>query len=201
MTPAAAAVLIFVRAPERGRVKTRLAAGIGAEAALRVYTRLAHHAVAQALALAPEAAVRVCFTPAHAGERVRRWLGEGPTYRPQGAGDLGERLERAFGEAFADGYESVLVIGSDLPDLSTTLLRHALRLLEEREAVLGPARDGGYYLLGLRRHLPELFQGIAWSTERVFAQTLARLRAAGIEPALLETLADVDVAADLPGSL
>lgn len=198
MTHPEPAILVFVRAPEPGRVKTRLAAEIGAEAALRVYTRLARHTLAEALALAPQVTVRVHFTPAGAAAAVRRWLGEGADYLPQGAGDLGERLEQAFREAFMAGFAPVVVVGSDLPHLSASLLQRALELLEEEDAVLGPARDGGYYLLGLRRDLPGLFEDISWSTDRVFAQTLARLRAAGVEPALLETLSDVDVAADLP---
>lgn len=197
MTHPGGAILVFVRAPEPGRVKTRLAAEIGVEAALRVYTRLARHTLAEALALAPEVAVRVHFTPAAAAAAVRRWLGEGPTYLPQRAGGLGERLEQAFREAFTAGFARVVVVGSDLPHLSASLLHRALELLEEQEAVLGPARDGGYYLLGLRRDLPGLFEDISWSTDRVFSQTLARLQAAGIEPVLLETLSDVDIAADL----
>jgi rSAM/selenodomain-associated transferase 1 len=190
------AVLVFVRAPEAGRVKTRLAAEIGAAAALRVYVRLAEHAVAQARASG--ASVRVHFTPAEAGEAVRGWLGESAEYLPQREGDLGERMRRAFDEAFAAGHGQVVVVGSDLPDVSAELLRRAFALLERHEAVLGPARDGGYYLLGLRRPVPEVFRGIAWSTPEVFAATVARLRTAGIEPALLETLADVDEAEDLP---
>lgn len=190
------AVLVFVRAPEAGRVKTRLAAEIGAEAALRVYVRLAEHAAAEARASG--AAVRVHFTPADAEAAVRGWLGEPAAYLPQAGGDLGERMRAAFEDAFAAGFRRVAVVGSDLPGLSAELLRRALTLLESREAVLGPARDGGYYLLGLRRMVPEPFRGIAWSTDSVFRETVARLRAVGVEPALLEEMADVDVAADLP---
>ncbi len=190
------AVLVFVRAPQAGRVKTRLAAGIGAPAALRVYVRLAEHALAQARASG--AAVRVHFTPADAGEAVRAWLGPGAEYLPQAAGDLGERMRGAFDAAFAAGFRRVVIIGSDLPGLSAALLGRAFALLDGREAVLGPARDGGYYLLGLRRPVSGVFGGIAWSTGEVFAATVARLREAGIEPALLEALADLDEAADLP---
>jgi len=187
---------VFVRAPEAGRVKTRLAAEVGAEAALRVYVRLAEHALAEARAAG--AAVRVHFTPAGAEAAVRGWLGGPADYLPQAEGDLGERLERAFAEAFAAGFRRVVVIGSDLPELSAEVLRRAAVLLDGYAAVLGPARDGGYYLLGLRAPLPEVFRGIPWSTDAVLARTLDRLRAAGIEPALLETLGDVDEAADLP---
>ncbi|HEX2094514.1 MAG TPA: TIGR04282 family arsenosugar biosynthesis glycosyltransferase [Longimicrobiaceae bacterium] len=196
MTSPRSAILVFVRAPEAGRVKTRLAAEIGAEAALRVYVRLAEHALAEARAAGAE--VRVHFTPAEAEATVRGWLGSSAAYLPQGEGELGERLHRAFDQAFADGFERVLVIGSDLPGLSAGRLRRALELLEERGAVLGPAWDGGYYLLGLRAPVPGVFEGIPWSTERVLARTLERLRAAGVEPALLEPLRDVDRAADLP---
>lgn len=190
------AVLVFVRAPEAGRVKTRLAAEIGGEAALRVYVRLAEHALEQARAAGAE--VRVHYTPADAGERVQAWLGPGAAYLPQAEGDLGERMRDAFDAAFAAGFRRVVIIGSDLPDLSAELLRRAFALLDAGEAVLGPARDGGYWLLGLRRPVPEVFRGIAWSTAEVFAETVARLRAEGIEPALLEVLSDVDEAADLP---
>jgi uncharacterized protein len=190
-------VLVFVRAPEAGRVKTRLAAEIGAEAALRVYRRLAEHALIQAQAVAG-AAVRVHFTPAGAGEAVRAWLGEGAAYLPQADGDLGARMEAAFADAFAAGFRRVATIGSDLPDLSADVLRRTFALLETREAVIGPARDGGYYLLGLTRPVPGLFGGIAWSTGEVFARTMEKLAAAGIEPAVLGERADVDEARDLP---
>ncbi|HEU0079716.1 MAG TPA: TIGR04282 family arsenosugar biosynthesis glycosyltransferase [Longimicrobiaceae bacterium] len=190
------AVLVFVRAPQAGRVKTRLAAAIGEAAALRVYVRLAEHAVAQARESG--AALRVHFTPADAGEAVRAWLGAGAAYLPQAEGDLGERMRSAFEAAFAAGFRRVVVVGSDLPELTAALLRRALDLLDGHDAVLGPARDGGYWLLGLRRPVPEAFAGIAWSTAGVLDRTVARLRAEGIEPALLEPLGDVAEAADLP---
>jgi rSAM/selenodomain-associated transferase 1 len=192
------AILVFVRAPEAGRVKTRLAAEIGDDAALHVYRRLAEHAVAEARALAPDAAVRIHYTPAEGGEAVRAWLGQDADYLPQAEGDLGARMRAAFADAFAAGHPRVVIIGSDLPDLSAGVLRRALRLLDAHPAVLGPAMDGGYYLLGLREMVPGVFDGIAWSTEGVFDATLARLHEAGCAPALLEPLRDVDVAADLP---
>lgn len=192
------AVLIFVRAPELGRVKTRLAAEIGAEAALRVYRRLAEHAVAEARALEPRASVRVHFTPADAGDSVRAWLGGGPAYLPQADDDLGGRMRAAFAEAFAAGFRRVVIIGSDLPDVSAGLLRDAFARLDSAPVVLGPARDGGYYLLGMREMVGGVFAGVPWSTDRVLARTMEILSGAGIEPALLPMLADVDEAGDLP---
>jgi rSAM/selenodomain-associated transferase 1 len=191
------AILIFARVPELGRVKTRLAAEIGAEAALAVYIRLARHTVREALVLAPRVAIRVHFTPPDAGD-AGRWLGPEPTYIPQAEGDLGQRLDRAFRDAFTEGFTRVIVIGSDLPDLTTARLRNALAQLERNEAVIGPSFDGGYYLLGLRRLMPEIFRDITWSTATVFGETVERLRMAGVEPAVLETLRDVDRAEDLP---
>jgi uncharacterized protein len=193
------AVLVFVRAPEPGSVKTRLAAAIGNDAALRIYRRLAEHTLREAAALAGEGVqVRVHHTPAHAGDSVRAWLGAGPVYLPQAEGDLGARMEDAFARAFTEGAERVVIVGSDLPELSSELLCRAFDLLDGHPAVLGPARDGGYYLLGLMRPIAGIFDGIAWSTAEVLGATLARFRAAEIEPAMLEALADVDEVGDLP---
>ena len=188
--------LVFVRAPEAGRVKTRLAASLGAEGALRVYRRLAEHTLREARALGGE--VRVHFTPADAGDEVRAWLGDGPRYLPQSPGDLGARMEAAFRAAFDDGADRVVIIGSDLPEIAAALLRRAFAVLESHAAVIGPARDGGYYLLGMRTMIDGLFDGIPWSTDEVLARTLDRLAAAGIQPALLDTLSDVDEVGDLP---
>lgn len=196
--PSTDAVLIFVRAPQAGRVKTRLAAEIGAGAALRVYRRLAEHAVGEARALGPGVALRIHFTPGDSGDEVRGWLGEPGGYLPQADADLGARMRTAFEDAFAAGFRRVVIIGSDLPDLSAEVLRRAFALLDAHPAVLGPAADGGYWLLGMREMIGGVFDGIAWSTGGVLAATLARMRAAGVHPALLETLADVDTAADLP---
>ncbi len=193
-------MLVFVRAPEPGRVKTRLAAAIGAEGALRVYQRLAEHTLAEVRSLAAESVeVRVHYTPAGAGAAVRKWLGDGPLYLPQAeSDDLGMRMRDAFTRAFADGVERVVIVGSDLPDLTAPLLRRAFDELDAHPAVLGPARDGGYYLLGLRGMIDGIFTGVPWSTPDVLTATLERFRAAGEEPVLLEELADVDEAEDLP---
>jgi uncharacterized protein len=192
-------VLVFVRAPERGRVKTRLAAEVGDDAALAVYRALAERAFAAARVSGAD--VRVHCTPAGAAGAVERWLGPGAAYLPQGEGGLGERMRAAFDAAFAAGYRRVAVIGSDLPAMSAALLEEAFRRLEDAPAVVGPAADGGYYLLALRGPVPGVFDGIDWSTPVVLRQTLDRLAAAGIRPALLGTHRDVDAAADLTPEL
>ena len=192
-------LLVFVRAPWAGHVKTRLASAIGSQAALRVYRRLAEHTLAEARALEAEGVeVRIHHAPSGAGDDVRAWLGQGPVYLPQAEGDLGVRMRDAFERAFADGADQVVIVGSDLPALSASLLRRAFGLLDESSAVLGPARDGGYWLLGMRQMIGGVFDGIRWSTPDVLAATLDRLRAADVHPAMLETLADVDEVGDLP---
>ncbi|HVH12616.1 MAG TPA: TIGR04282 family arsenosugar biosynthesis glycosyltransferase [Longimicrobium sp.] len=193
------AILVFVRAPEAGAVKTRLAAAIGDDAALRIYRRLAEHTVCEAAALdADGVQLRLQYTPADAGDDVRGWLGARAFYLPQAEGDLGARMEDAFARAFADGADQVVIVGSDLPEMSAALLRQAFALLDAHPAVLGPARDGGYYLLGLTRPVGGVFDGIAWSTPDVLAATIKRFHAAGIEPALLDELGDVDEVEDVP---
>ncbi|HEX2210839.1 MAG TPA: TIGR04282 family arsenosugar biosynthesis glycosyltransferase [Longimicrobium sp.] len=192
-------ILVFVRAPEPGRVKTRLAAAIGDDAAARIYRSLAEHTMAEVRAFAAEGVeVRVHYAPADAGDGVRAWLGDGPAYLPQADGDLGMRMMDAFARAFADGAERVVIVGSDLPRISAPLLRRAFHVLDAHPAVIGPARDGGYYLLGLREMATGIFDGIAWSTPRVLRATLERFSAAGIGPAILEELVDVDTVDDLP---
>jgi rSAM/selenodomain-associated transferase 1 len=193
------AVLVFVRAPQPGRVKTRLAAAIGDPAALAVYRRLAGHTLAEVRALAADGVeVRVHYAPADAGDEMRAWLGDGPLYLPQADGDLGARMKDAFARAFGDGAERVVIVGSDLPEVSAALLRRAFELLDAHPAVIGPASDGGYYLLGLRGMADGIFDGMEWSTPHVLRTTVERFGAAGVRPAALEVLADVDTVDDLP---
>lgn len=190
------AVLVFVRAPVAGTVKTRLARSVGDETALRLYRRLGETAVRAALETG--AAVRVHHTPDDAASLVRGWLGERVTLLGQDTGDLGDRMARAFSAAFAEGFTRVLIVGSDLPEITPGLLLDGFAALDRRSAVLGPAADGGYWLLGLREPAPSIFREMAWSTARVFEETRRRLAAAGRDPALLPVLRDVDEVEDLP---
>ena len=130
-------------------------------------------------------------------DAARAWLGDAISIREQGDGDLGARMERATREAFAEGAGAVVLIGGDCPQLTATTLGVAFAALREKEIVLGPAADGGYYLIGLRRARPELFRGIAWSTDAVLAQTLAAARDSTVECHLLDRLRDVDEPDDL----
>jgi rSAM/selenodomain-associated transferase 1 len=137
------------------------------------------------------------YTPPERRADFEAWLGPDFRYEAQSEGDLGARLEGAFERAFAEGAARVVVVGTDCPGLDGSHLAMAFEGLRGADAVLGPAADGGYYLLGLTRLLREVFRGIPWSTERTLAETLDRLRTGGHSVVLLPTLRDVDRPEDL----
>ena len=168
---------------------------LGPEGAARLHRRLTEHAagVARAAGATGDAGVTVCTTRGSTVSRdFRSWLGRDLGYATQPAGDLGVRLRQAFASAFRGGARRVVAFGADVPDLSPAILHQALAGLREHDVVLGPAADGGYYLIGMKRDRPELFAGIDWGTERVCAQTRAAIGRLGLSVAELPTLSDVD---------
>jgi len=189
--PSRARILLFAKAPVAGRVKTRLVPALGEEGAARLARRMLCATLREAQASGLD--VELCGEP-----DARLWgpVSLGVALSAQGEGDLGERLSRASRRTIAAG-APVLLIGADCPALDAARLRAAAAALERHDAVLHPARDGGYVLLGLRRFDPSLFDGIGWSGPDVAAQTIARIRALGWTLDLRETLADVDAPADL----
>ena len=184
---------MFVKAPRPGLVKTRLGQAIGATAACAAYRSLVERVVAQMECLRE---VELRFSPDDAVEEIRPWLREDWRAAPQGNGALGERLARGFSEAFAEGCTRVVAIGSDCPDASADDVREAWQILESSEVVLGPASDGGYWLIGLRQPQPGLLGGISWGSESVLAETLHRAKAMRLQVQLLRILADIDTEQD-----
>lgn len=182
-------VIVFVKAPRPGRVKTRLAEAIGEEEAAAAYRWMLGRLLDN---LASLSGVELRFTPDQAGEEIGRWLRGDWSARPQGRGDLGRRMEAAFGEAFANGAGRVVVIGSDCPLVERSDIEAAWEALGSNELVLGPARDGGYWLIGLTRNEPVLFRGMRWSQPTVLRRTLERARRRKLRICLLRELADVD---------
>ncbi len=185
-------LVIFTRFPVSGRAKTRLIPALGADGAAQLQRRMTEYTLKQALAV--EVPVEVRFTGGSV-DQMRQWLGTRPTYVDQGEGDLGERMNRAFQEHFDRGARRVIILGCDCPENRSENIARAFQLLKKEPCVIGPAHDGGYYLIGLNRPQPELFQGIAWGTAQVLEQTLA------VSPGkikLLQALSDVDEAEDLP---
>lgn len=178
-------VALFTRWPEPGRAKTRLIPALGAESAAALHRRLTERAVAACRASGLEVEVRVTGAPL---ADFAAWLGADLLLVDQGDGDLGARLARAA----ASG--SVLLVGADIPDLTADRLRRAAAALSDAPVVIGPAEDGGYWLLGIAAAMPALFEDVSWGTSAVFAETVAKL---GTPPVLLETLADLDRPEDL----
>lgn len=187
-------LLIFARHPVLGQGKTRLAHTIGPEAALHVYHELLAHTRAAAAGVAATKTLWLAGEPA-AENAFARWPGY--QQRPQPPGDLGQRMHAAFAEAFAAGAPAAVAIGTDCPELTAAHLTAAFRHLATHDAVVGPALDGGYYLLGTRALVPDFFQNKPWSTATVLADTLADAARLGLRVAHLASLADVDTAEDL----
>ncbi len=189
----------MLKYPQPGAVKTRLIPALGEKRSCDLYRNLVCHTLGEARRFASKYAVSLtaCVADAPDGQAVHQWLGQGIYFQSQGNGDLGQRMEHAVQGAFTEGVPSVVVIGTDCPELTAEHLHSAFGALERKDVVLGPAADGGYYLIGMRRFMPELFRGIQWSSERVLKQTLAAARAAQLECELLDPLHDLDHPVDL----
>jgi len=191
-------LVVFVKYPEPGSVKTRLAAGIGAHEAAAVYCRLVALTMEHIVPREPTAYDRIVYADPHCSlDYYRNWLPCMKQFALQQGDCLGGRMHAAFSESFAAGYSKVALIGSDCPDVSSLLIQDALNLLDDCDAVLGPAFDGGYYLIALKRDCEQLFKGIDWGTGRVMQQTIERLEGARLSRALLPVLRDVDRIEDL----
>lgn len=188
-------LIVFARVPELGQVKTRLAADLGESPALAIYRSLAEHTVALARRV-PNCEVEVRYIPADGHDVIARWLGTDLLLRPQGAGDLGERMSRAIDEAFQEGLTAVAVIGTDCPSLSPDVVERAFERLDNGDIVFGPASDGGYYLIALRAPYAVLFEDIPWSSSETLRRTLAVASERGLRTRLLEEHSDIDTGED-----
>lgn len=199
--PVDAQILIFARYPVPGKAKTRLIPAIGPEGAALLHRRMTEHVVAMARSAVRNMGRRsigitFCYTGAPL-KAFQTWLGHDLSYLPQPSGDLGFRMLWAFKMAFLDSAGAAVVIGCDLPDLTADIIEQALDRLEKSNIVLGPAVDGGYYLLGMKSLHPGVLAGIDWGTAYVYQQTCHRIKALGLDVAELPTLRDVDLPEDL----
>ena len=186
-------LLIFVKNPELGKVKTRLAATLGDERALHIYRQLLERTRAVTRPLASDKIVY--YTPTV--QYDDQWETAHYQKAQQTDGDLGERMSQAFAAGFAQGYQRICIIGSDCYQLTTAILRQAFEALAAHDMVMGPSTDGGYYLLGMRQPHPELFQNKHWSTASVGKDTIATAEQQHLRWHALPTLTDIDEEADL----
>jgi uncharacterized protein len=191
-------LILFARFPEPGCVKTRLIPALGAEGAAALYRRLVLRTLRTALAAsrACDAELEVRFTGGDE-KAIHHWLGDGVICRAQSDGDLGRRMAGAIEDSFREGARAAVIVGSDCPELTADRLAAAFDKLSQASVVFGPARDGGYYLVGLTPPVPQLFRDVHWSTGTVLTESIFISREAGIEPILLAPLSDLDVPGDL----
>jgi uncharacterized protein len=186
-------VVIFTRYPEPGTTKTRLIPVLGAAGAADLHRHLTEQTVTTVMDLAREQPidVTVCYEGGSVA-KMGSWLGPHVQLFRQCEGDLGERMLAAFEESFQAGAKQVVLIGTDLPGLSGSIVERAFCELESHDAVFGPADDGGYYLVALKSLQPALFVNMTWSTDTVLSETLERAHSLGLSTALVKSLHDVD---------
>ncbi|MGF1601896.1 MAG: TIGR04282 family arsenosugar biosynthesis glycosyltransferase [Thermosynechococcaceae cyanobacterium] len=189
-------IILFVKDPQPGQVKTRLGRSIGNEQAAELYTCFAQDVLTTIQKL--PATPLIFFAPPDAQPQIEQWL-RGQQYYPQQGNALGGRMSHAFSQCFTQGYKRALIVGSDSPDLPLGYLEEALQQLAAEQVVIGPSEDGGYYALGFTfaNYCPDVFDGIAWSTEEVRSQTLNILAAHQRSVHLLPTWYDVDTLNEL----
>jgi len=190
-------VIVFSKIPQRGRVKTRLIPAIGEVQALLLYEAMIRHTLETVEKSGVPAQISYCGT----GDPMKSFSGFRSSFSilSQKGTDLGERMANAFEEVFENAGERAVLIGCDIPQLTTELLRRAFDCLGSSDTVFGPADDGGYYLVGLNRNafIPDLFTDIGWGSEWVLKQTLEKISAHGLSVEMLDQLLDVDTSQDL----
>lgn len=184
-------LMVFVRNPELGKCKTRLAATIGDCAALDIYLYLLRHTASFTQNV--EAHKEVHYSHFVDGDDL--WDAVHFHKKLQQGADLGARMQQGFADGFAQGHQKIIIIGSDMYQLGTEDINHAFGLLDTHDYVLGPAADGGYYLLGMKQPTPALFQHKNWGTNTVLQHTLEDLK--GTNTALLEIKNDIDTYDDV----
>jgi rSAM/selenodomain-associated transferase 1 len=190
------ALIIFQKKPELGKVKTRLAATIGQAKAMEAYQLLLQHTHEQVSLVQCDVFVYFEKEIDPGFVRDRRY-----TAALQSSGDLGHKMKTALKEVFVQGHQKAIIIGSDCPDLDHEVLEEAVDQLSANDLVIGPAKDGGYYLIGMKELHDTLFENMPWSTAEVSLKTFAEANRLGLKTALLPELSDVDVYEDLGDDL
>ena len=198
-----ARLIIFTRYPEPGKTKTRLIPVLGEQGAADLQRRMTEHLISKIRNLLPSRSLSIEIRYAGGNEtRLQNWLGPKFSYHSQQPGDIGRRMRLAFDDAFQAGVDAAVIIGTDIPGITPDILRHAFNCLKDRDLVFGPARDGGYYLIGMNKGSwskanPPIFEEIRWSSASVLSKTLEIAANLGLSHILLKKLDDVDRPEDL----
>lgn len=194
-----ACLIVFVKEPIPGRVKTRLTPRITPDEAAKLYKAFTLDIISNARKLKRNSVnnVTVAYTPIGAEKAFRKLVKQPTNFLPQKGKNLGERMKNAFKQSFAEGAKRVVIIGTDSPTLPVSYIQKAFDILKKIPIVIGPTFDGGYYLIGLSGLNDDIFDGIGWSTSRVFGQTLTRIKSLNTQVYVLPPWYDVDTSEDL----
>jgi uncharacterized protein len=195
-------LIIFTRYPVPGKAKTRLIPALTAVGAADLHRQMTEHTLAQVRQFDAEdpISIEIHYAGDQDDNKMADWLGADLVYQVQVGEDLGQRMSHSLRSVFASGRKeqpSAIIIGTDCPGLNADLLKLAFDHLRTHDLAIGPAIDGGYYLMGLSRFIPELFVGVEWSTAQVLNQTVEIANKLGLSIAYLPTLADIDRPEDL----
>jgi len=190
-------ILLFVKYPEKGKVKLRLSKVLQEEVVQELYRCFVQDTLAMIKKI--DVPFFICFYPPGTKNKFQNWLGSTLIFLPQNGIDLGERMKNSFTDVFTKGFHKAILIGSDSPDLPEDFIKQAFTTLETKDAVLGPAVDGGYYLIGFQTttFTPSVFQDIHWGSPMVFQQTLKKINQTHRSVGLLPIWNDVDTITDL----
>ena len=189
-------LIVTVKNPELGKVKTRLAKDLGEERALDIYKKLLEKTRRTVEGLPFSKAIYYSSFV----DLCDEWDNDSYIKRLQSEGDIGQRMSNAIGEALSDGFAKVCLIGSDIYEISAEVIHDAFRLLETHDVVVGPAKDGGYYLIGMKKHYDHIFNISKWSTDQVLAETIVQIKSLGLTWTTTDVLSDIDYMEDLNGT-
>jgi len=194
-------ILLFVKYPNKGEVKTRLAKSIGDSKAVSLYKYFLDEILLTLRGVS--AAIWICYYPEKSAADMVGWLGDNYYYVPQIGQDLGERLQHCFKMSIEKGFQKTIVLASDIPEISEEIINNAFNSLDDNDVVIGPSYDGGYYLLGFREqsYVTGIFDDIVWSTNRVFKETLIKMESYNLKYSVLKKVADIDTIDDYSGFL
>jgi rSAM/selenodomain-associated transferase 1 len=190
-------ILLFIKYPKNGGVKTRLAKSIGDAAAVSLYKCFVEDILSSLQGL--NAHIWICYYPENAKDDMAVWLGSSYYYVLQKGGNLGKRMQHCFKSSFDKGFEKTIVLASDIPEISENIINNAFKSLEYKDAVIGPSYDGGYYLMGFNKksYTTEVFDEISWSTNLVYEETLRKIEEYNLRYSVLDKINDMDTIEDI----
>lgn len=192
------AIILFIKFPREGEVKTRLAKDIGQKRATHFYQKCVEKIIHEIRELKRTHPIELFVYVSNSKDLslCRNWLGEDFSYFSQRGEGLGQRLINASNDVFKIGYESLLIAGSDIPELSVKIFKKAFENLKNADFTIGPSPDGGYYLIGMKKPEPDVFNNISWSTDKVFGQTIDKIQSLQKVYTTLPSLRDIDTFED-----